>query len=575
MKTIKTTVSVSLLASAIAAGTALFTAPAVADGLVDMSIHEINGKVHLIVKRQLVDGTTKYDRVTVPASEADKREAELLQDPNVLLVERDVVTYNPVPLTKAPVSRIQSLSIKKASEGAATYADPLFNQQDYFTPGHEYNSRLSEAHQRLDFTNTIRIGIVDGGFVRSADVNYVEGVSLANGRGPEFYNSDANIECPFLQPGEDMSIHGHFVSQVAGATSNNGLGIAGASPNVELVAARSMNCTNTGILSDNAESVRWLAQDLTITDLPAISEPVDVINMSLAAQTSCPSYMQDAIDFATSKGISVVVAAGNDFADSTTYAPANCDGVITVAATTANGYRADYTNAGDNITISAQGSAIPALDENGAQTSIYGTSFASPLVAGIIASALSERPALSPSLIDSILTNAGKPVRTFSNEPVLDMGAGILDAMLFLDGAGVARETVTVQPALSGAREQFTEALTHPAAAQYLQARTGAAGVCDIVEVNGETPTGTDSIAVFSVAQGDLLSPLSTTANIVQRTDTIEAMAFTVNELSAEASGNRQLGVAHCDLTTGTNCSVKDTIKALDISSLPTPTACI
>lgn len=579
MKMIKTTASITLLASVIATGSTLTASPAVADGLVDMNIQEVNGKIHLVVKRQLPDGTAKYEHVPVPSEEADEREAELLQAPDVLYVERSTIAYNPIPLTESPMVRSQSANTGEAKPDGVTYDDPLFHKQEWFTPGHEHNSRLSEAHARLAFNNTIRVGIVDGGFVRSPDVTYAEGVSLYFGRGPDFYNSDPGIECELLQPGEEMSEHGHHVAQVLGATPNNGTGIAGASPNVELVAARSLGCAGLGFSLYSAEAVRWLAQDPDITDLPSISEPVDIINMSISSETECPSYTQEAINYARSKGITVVVAAGNDYGDSMDYSPANCQGVVTVGATTHNGYPSDFTNAGVNITVAAQGAAMAVLDANGEEISIYGTSFASPLVAGIIASAMSDRPGMPPAYIDSILETSGKPMRLYStSNREWDMGAGILDAMLFLDGAGVARETVTVQPALSGSREQFTEALTHPAAEHYLQDRTGAAGVCDIVEVNGQSlsnPTDQDSIAVFSMTEGGPLNPTNHLADIIAQTDVAEAMAFTISELSAEAGSNRQLGVAHCNLTTGSNCSVKDTVKALDITNLPTPTACI
>lgn len=579
MHSIKTTVSVTLMAGAIATGTLLTTTSAAADGLVDMNIPAVNGEVRLVVKRQQPDGSTRYERVIVQATQADKREAELLQDPTVLSVERDALTYNPIPLRSAPVPQTQSLSSGQKAGQGVRYSDPLFDQQAYFTSGHEYNSRLGEAHHRLKFTDTVRVGIVDGGFVRSPDVTYVEGVSISFGRGTEFYNSDPGVECPYLEPGEEKSIHGHLVAQVVGATPNNGIGIAGASPKVELVAARSMACIGSGFAIDNAESVRWLAGDPSITDLPMISEPVDVINMSLGSQAPCRSYTQDAIDYARAKGITVVVSAGNDFADSAEYAPANCEGVVTVGATKKHGYPADYSNSGENITVAAQGSQMPMLDDNNEVVSMYGTSFASPLVAGIIASALADRPRLTPDAIESILATSGKPIRLYStSNREWNMGAGILDAMLFLDGAGVAREEVTVQPALSGTRERFAEALMHPSAKQYLKTRLGVDGICDIIEIRGknsENPTNSDSTAVFSVAPGDRLDPLSGTARLAGISAPAEAMIFTKTELEAEASGGRQLGVAQCDLASGSNCSVKSSIQALDIADMPVPAVCI
>jgi len=571
MQVYKTTFATSVLAAVI--GAASVQAPsAYAEAPVDMNIHEINGEIHLIVKREGINNETHYEKIVVPTDEANAREAELLLNPNVISIERDVVSFNPIPLTERAPSLSQSATYSQ-STSSVSYSDPLFSQQNYFDVGDSRNTRLGEAHGRLNFDNTARVGVVDGGFVQTPEVTYAEGASQNYGKGADFYNSDPGIECPNLAPGADKSTHGHWVSQVLAANSDNGLGIAGAAPNVELVAARSMDCMGTGFMFENSESVRWLAGE-SITDVPDISEPVDVINMSVVNMADCPAYMQDAVDYARARGIVVIAAAGNDSNDSAAYSPGNCDGVITVAATTSSGSVASYSNLGGNITVSAQGSDMPVLDDEGNSIVIFGTSFSTPLVSGVIASALSDRPNLTPAEIDTILITSGKPVVSTGTPEV---GAGILDAMLFLDGAGVPRESTTFESALGGEREQYESALVHPAATAYLQAQTGASGACDIYEVDGEaldTPTADDRIAVFSVAAGEPLDPTNTTASIINSTADIEDLVISQADIDTATGSNRQLGVAHCNLTTGANCSVKDTVKALSTDSVALPASC-
>jgi serine protease len=562
MKIVKTRVSVSMLVAMLGAGA--FGTGFVSADPVGMSAQTFNGDVRLIVKRQLPNGETRYEKLTVPATEADAREALLLQDPSVLLVERDTIISNPVPLIR-PVP-VTAMTILDGGD-PVDYSDPDYINQAYFRAGETFNTRLSEAHGRIRFTSKIRIGIIDGGFVISPEVTYTEGSSVTFAtKSDQFYNSDQEIACP-----EGSSTHGDQVAQVAAANSNNGLGIAGATQNVEIVGARALGCDGSGLLGDASDQIRWLSGE-AVSGLTDISSPVNIINMSLTAPMGCPTYMQEAIDAARDKNITIVVAAGNDSADAASYAPANCDGVITVAATEGDGTIASYSNLGVPVAVSAQGSSMPVLID-GVPNCADGTSFASPLVTGIIAAALSERPKLTPAEIDRIIAQSGKPL----NDDVAGFGSGILDSMLFMDGAGVPREAVTAQSALTGEREQYQAALTHPAATAYLQAKTGTAGACELYQADGqylESPGADDSIAVFSVADGEPLNPTDSTAIIINSTPEADKLIITQADIDAATGTNRQLGVAHCNLATGANCSVKDNVKAFDPADIALPAIC-
>jgi hypothetical protein len=211
--------------------------------------------------------------------------------------------------------------------------------------------------------------------------------------------------------------------------------------------------------------------------------------------------------------------------------------------------------------------------EDGGISFVYGTSFASPLVTGVIAAALSERPNLTPAEVDAIIARSGKPL----NDDVTGIGSGILDSMLFMDGAGVPREAVTAQSALSGEREQYQEALIHPAATAYLQAQTGTSGACELYQADGrylETPGAEDSIAVFSVAAGEPLTPTDSTATIINSTPGTDKLIITQADIDAATASDRQIGVANCNIATGSNCSVKDNVKAFDPAEISLPAVC-
>ena len=78
--------------------------------------------------------------------------------------------------------------------------------------------------------------------------------------------------------------------------------------------------------------------------------------MSFGGKGKCPSYLQSSINMAIHQfGVIVIASAGNDASDTSEYFPANCKGVITVAASTFEGYIAPYSNVGTEVVISAPG----------------------------------------------------------------------------------------------------------------------------------------------------------------------------------------------------------------------------
>jgi len=553
--------------------TALLTAPllvqhsaALADDVPQYkTIEDRLSNVRLIIKREGLNGETYYDTKIVPLDNLVQAEAELLSDPSVIRVERDMPAFTPRPQKdKTPAT---SYGLMSAAAGNY-YNDPLYDMLDYFQPNQTYNSRIQEAHERLDFANSVTIGVVDGGFANREDVNWIAGYGFDYGRGPAYFNSDPVVGCT----GANLYLHGDRVAQISGAKVDNALGTAGIAPAANFVAGRVFDCNGFGNLFSVAEAVSWMAGDGPV-DVPALSEPVDVINLSLGSLVECPGYMQDAIDTARAAGIPVVVATGNE-GNLTASAPANCDGVIAVASVDAEGDLSDFANTGPSVDIVAQGEMIAVEDPDGSVNYIFGTSFSTPVVAGMIAATLTDLPNLTPADFDRIVSESGKALRqNFGARPV---GAGIMDSMLFLDSAGIAREVIAAQIALAGDREQFADALNHPAARAFLQAQTGGDTACNIVEVSGEfaaNPTQSDTLRVFSVASGSPLDPTNPAVIFGDTSD--DRIAVSLSEINAEILAGRKVGVARCDVATGNNCSIVDNIRGFDTAQIETPQSCI
>merc|ERR1719240_408147 len=114
--------------------------------------------------------------------------------------------------------------------------------------------------------------------------------------------------------------------------------------------------------------------------------------------------MADVLDKAIDGGLTVV-AAGNEKMDACGNSPAFVEKVITVAATTPEDSKADFSNYGSCVDIFAPGKSIRSAYFAGAArfTTMSGTSMACPHVSGFAALVLQANPTLKPAQVKEIL----------------------------------------------------------------------------------------------------------------------------------------------------------------------------
>jgi subtilisin family serine protease len=113
---------------------------------------------------------------------------------------------------------------------------------------------------------------------------------------------------------------------------------------------------------------------------------------------SDPGYRDDETRCQRSSGAVVVAAAGNDSSDSVKEYPAaeSAYGLVPVAATTARGRIAGFSNSGPWVDLAAPGEGITSSVPGGGFGTWSGTSMASPLAAGVAALVRARNPALQP-----------------------------------------------------------------------------------------------------------------------------------------------------------------------------------
>ncbi|WP_374666265.1 S8 family peptidase [Ramlibacter sp.] len=238
------------------------------------------------------------------------------------------------------------------------------------------------------------------------------------------------------------SWHGTHVAGTIGATGNNGSGVVGVNWRSRIQPIRVLG-KGGGYSSDIADGIVWAAGG-TVSGVPANPTPARVINLSLGGEGNCSQTTRNAIQFALGQRAVVVVAAGNDGINASMAQPANCPGVIAVAAVGARGQRSSYSNWGSVVTIAAPGgdpgqdSGVLSLGDSGSQRpandssllAAYGTSMAAPHVAGVVSLILSVNPALGPDEVKVLLQSTARafPTGTGRDCTTATCGAGIVNA---------------------------------------------------------------------------------------------------------------------------------------------------
>ncbi len=231
-------------------------------------------------------------------------------------------------------------------------------------------------------------------------------VSSADGTGVTVYIIDSGINyahvefggravpgADFITPslnGDDCVGHGTGVASVVGGTTY------GVAKNARLVSLRVVDCALNISSSKVIAAIDWIAAH---PSLPS------VVNMSMQLNKSLA--VQQAIQNSINSGVVYAVAAGNSADDACNWTPANVPAVLTVAASDDTDGFASFSSFGSCVDLAAPGTGINTA-WIGSSTAAHqggGTSYSSPLVAGIAALYLQANPSATPAQVSAALTS--------------------------------------------------------------------------------------------------------------------------------------------------------------------------
>lgn len=255
--------------------------------------------------------------------------------------------------------------------------------------------------------------------------------------------------------------HGTMVAGVIAAQYGNGVGVAGIAYDAELVVIKCEYVEGAGFKSadDIVEAIRYAVE----------LEGVDIINLSFSANRggSIDADYRRLFEKASEKGIAVVAASGNNSVSSVS-SPACMGGAIAVGALNDNlTARAEYSNYGAEIDVLAPGTVVtPTVKDDGEAgyaNGVKGTSFAAPIVSGIIALYKSRYPDATSEQIYSAIKASSVDMGAFGRDNengygrinaermvlgtygtiTLDYGSGLTESISFIKNSFIQENIST------------------------------------------------------------------------------------------------------------------------------------
>lgn len=308
----------------------------------------------------------------------------------------------------------------------------------------------------------------------------------------------------------DVTGHGTAVAGAAAAAVNNSIGVAGLAGSAKIMPIRVSDSSGYAYYSTIASAITYAAD-----------RGVRVANSSFSGQFKSSS-IQSAGNYLKSKGGLLVVSAGNAGVDENAAATSS---MITVSATDSSDVKASWSSYGNMVSVAAPGVGIWTTSSDGTYRSASGTSFSSPITAGVVALMMSANPRLSASQVEQLLFSTAVDLGTAGKD--IYFGHGRVDAFAAVNAAKAATGADTQAP---------TVGITSPAGGASV---SGLASV-DVSATDNVGVTKVELRANGSIVASDAVAPYQFSWNTSESANgsvTLTAIAF-------DAAGNSKTSTA-------------------------------
>lgn len=333
------------------------------------------------------------------------------------------------PIGEMTVEELQKLMQSLTAEEEIEYAEPNYLYQASFVPNdprytEQWHMKMIGVEKAWDSAkgDGAVVAVIDTGV---AFENYKDKKGIYH-RVPDLAKTKFVKGYDFIDDDEhanDDNGHGTHVAGTIAQSTNNKVGVVGVAYNAAIMPLKVLTRQGYGNAADIAEAIVYAAD-----------HGAHVINMSLGGAFPT-NIMQEAVEYAHKKGITVVCAAGNAGNDRPHY-PAAYEYAVAVSSVGPDEELAPYSSYGKWIDIAAPGGNTRQKPEHGVlQNTIgrmdptkdsyeffQGTSMASPHVAGVAALIVSAGVNDPRKVAEILFKTATK------KEDKTKYGAGIVNA---------------------------------------------------------------------------------------------------------------------------------------------------
>ena len=232
----------------------------------------------------------------------------------------------------------------------------------------------------------------------------------------------------------DVCGHGTAVAGTAAAATSNGVGVAGIAGRAKIMPVRIAYYDSTDGGCHAYYST--IASGLTY----AADHGARVANISYGNLTQSAAVISSA-NYMKSKGGLVFISAGNTGTDQNSTATTS---MIVVSATDSSDAKASWSSYGSFVALSAPGAGIWTTSRGGSYQAWNGTSFSSPLTAGVAAAMMAAGPNLSGAQIEQLMYSTSVDLGAAGRDPLY--GYGRIDAAAAVTAAANTIVVIDTQP---------------------------------------------------------------------------------------------------------------------------------